>query len=238
MREASRNVSVTTNRDTWQLCILNVTVPVFTKNMSHIVSFVRFSPILLLPFLQSRPSCHRRIHSPAEKTAPEQEDVEYEPEEVDSESCTPKKGRKKKEEPDPGLTMGTDIEDYLQPEGKQVEIEVDKVRIDTEKKKGQIRWKGPKLLVKRIESLEASPPTRPIYIILWEYNSMFSAVCVCVVSHARALAHRRLYLRSQMAITGVYLDSTALKPFLPFVKSDRENAWICKTGILHVRPIF
>ena len=49
------------------------------------------------------------------------------------------KGRKKKEEPYPGLTMGMDIEDYLQPEGKQVEIELDKVRMDTLKSKGHIR---------------------------------------------------------------------------------------------------
>ena len=57
-------------------------------------------------------------------------DTNHDPEESESETGTPKKGRKKKETPDPGLTMGTDIEDYLQPDGKQVETELDKVRID------------------------------------------------------------------------------------------------------------
>ena len=62
-------------------------------------------------------------------------DTDYEPEHVESEAGTPKKGRKKKEELDPGLTMGIYIEDFLQPDGKQVEIELDKVRIDQEKTK-------------------------------------------------------------------------------------------------------
>ena len=115
--------------------------------------------------------------SPAKKTAEEREDTDYDPEEEESEAGTPKKGRKKKEQPDPGLTMGTDIEDFLQPDGKQVEIELNKVRIDQEKTKGQIRRKDPKLLVKRIESLEAAPPTRPIHVVLWEDNSMFPADC-------------------------------------------------------------
>ena len=98
------------------------------------------------------------MRSPAKKTAQEQDDPDYEPEEVESEASTPKKGRKKKEETDPGLAMGTDIEEYHQPEAKQVEIDLDKVRINVGKK-GHIRRKDPKLLVKRIESLEASPPT-------------------------------------------------------------------------------
>ena len=62
--------------------------------------------------------------------------------------------------------MGTDIEHYLQAEGKQVEIELDKVRMDHEKTKGQIRRQDPKLLVKRMESLKAAPPTRPIHVVL------------------------------------------------------------------------
>ena len=62
--------------------------------------------------------------------------------------------------------MGTDIEHYLQAEGKQVEIELDKVRMDHEKTKGQIRRQDPKLLVKRMESLEAAPPTRPMHVVL------------------------------------------------------------------------
>ena len=57
-------------------------------------------------------------------------DTDYEPEELESEAGTPKKGRKKKETADPGLTMGTDIEDHLKPGGKQVEVELDNVRID------------------------------------------------------------------------------------------------------------
>ena len=100
-------------------------------------------------------------------------DTDYDPEESESETGTPKKGRKKKATPDPGLTMGTDIEDYLKPDGKQVEIELSKVRIDQEKTKGQIRRKDAKLLQKRIQSLEAAPPTRPIHVVLWEDNSMF-----------------------------------------------------------------
>ena len=110
---------------------------------------------------------------PARKTADEQEDTDYEPEDVECEVGTPKKGRKKKEEPDTGLTMGRDIEDFLQPDGKQVEVELNKVRIDQEKTKGQIRRQDPKLLVKRMESLEAAPPTRPIHVLLWKDNSMF-----------------------------------------------------------------
>ena len=86
--------------------------------------------------------------------------------------------RKKKETPDSSLTMGTDIEDYLQPDGKQVEVEPDNVRIDEEKTKGQIRPKDAKLLQKRIESLEAAPPTGPIHVVRWEDNSMFPTDCL------------------------------------------------------------
>ena len=71
------------------------------KNTSHIVTSVRFPLFLLLPVLQNRPSCHRRMQNPAKQTAQEQQDVGYKPEEVESEAGTPKKGSKKKEEPDP-----------------------------------------------------------------------------------------------------------------------------------------
>ena len=87
------------------------------------------------------------------------------------------KGRKKKETPDRGLTMGTDIEDHLKPDGRQVEVELDNVRIDQEKTKGQIRRKDTKFLQKRIESLEAAPPTCPIHVVLWEDNSMLPTDC-------------------------------------------------------------
>ena len=73
--------------------------------------------------------------------------------------------------------MGTDIEDQLQPDGKQVGIELDKVKIDQEKTKGHIRWRNAKLLQKRIESLEAAPPTGAIHVLLWEDNSMFPTGC-------------------------------------------------------------
>ena len=104
-------------------------------------------------------------------------DTDYDSEEEESDTGTPNKGRKKKETPDPGLTMGTDIADDLKPDGKQVEIELSKVRIDQEKTKGQIRRKDAKLLQQRIESLKAAPPTRPIHVILWEDNGMFPADC-------------------------------------------------------------
>ena len=100
-------------------------------------------------------------------------DTDYDPEEWESETGTPKKGRKKKETPDPGLIMGTDIEDHLKPDKGQVEIELSMVRIDQSKEKGRIRQKDAKLLQKRIDSLEAARPTRPIHVVLWEDNSMF-----------------------------------------------------------------
>ena len=114
---------------------------------------------------------------PAKKTAEEREDTDYDPGTSGSEAGTPKKGRKKKEKPDPGLTLGTDIEDHLKPDGRQVEVELDNVRIDQEKTKGQIRWKDTKLLQKRIESLEAAPPTGPLHVVLWEDNSMLPTDC-------------------------------------------------------------
>ena len=90
-------------------------------------------------FLQNRLSSYRRMASPAKKTAEEPEDINYDPETSGSEAGTPKKGRKKKERRDPGLTMGTDIEDHLKLDGRQVEVELDNVRFDQEKTKGQIR---------------------------------------------------------------------------------------------------
>ena len=110
--------------------------------------------------------------SRAQKTAEEREDIDYDHGTSGSEAGTPKKGGKKKETPDPGLTMGTDIEDHLKPDGRQVEVELNNVRIDQEKTKGQIRRKDTKLLLKRIESLEAAPPTGPLHVVLWEHNSM------------------------------------------------------------------
>ena len=71
------------------------------------------------------------------------------------------------------FTTNPDIQDFLQPDGKQVEIELSKVRIDQQKTRGQIRKKDRRLLLKRIEPLEATPPTRPIHTVLREDNSMF-----------------------------------------------------------------
>ena len=110
--------------------------------------------------------------SPAKKTAEEREDTDYEPGTSGSQAGTPKKGHKKKETPDPGLTLGTDIEDHLKPDGRQMKVELDNVRIDQEKTKGQIRRKDTKLLQKRIQSLEAAPPTGPLHVVLREDNSM------------------------------------------------------------------
>ena len=58
-----------------------------------------------------------------------------------------------------------------------MEVELDNVRNDQEKTKGQIRRQDAKLLQKRIESLEAPPPTGPIHIFLWEDNSMLPTDC-------------------------------------------------------------
>ena len=157
---------------TSHFCIPNNTVPVFAKNASYIDSTLPFSPFLLLHSLPNRPSSYRRMASAAKKTGEEREDTDYDPEEEESETGAPKKGRKKKEKPDPGLTTGTDIEDYLQPDGQQVEIELCNARMDQEKTKGQIRQKDTKLLQKRIDSLEAAPQTRRIHVVLWEDNSI------------------------------------------------------------------
>ena len=118
-----------------QFCTPNNTVPVSGKIASYLASADHFSPFLLIRFLQNRPSSYRSMAGPAKKTGGEREDTNYDPEEEEKESSTPKKGRKKKEKPDPGLTMGTDIENVLQPDGKQVEIQLSKVRIDQEKTK-------------------------------------------------------------------------------------------------------
>ena len=58
-----------------------------------------------------------------------------------------------------------------------MEVQLDNVRIDQEKTKGQIRQKDTKLLQKRIESLEAAPPTGPLHVLLWEDNSMLPTDC-------------------------------------------------------------
>ena len=100
------------------------------------------------------------------KKQPRKKETDYDPGTSGSEAGTPKKGRKKKETPHPGLTLGTDIEDHLKPDGRQVEVELDNVRIDQEKTKGQIRRKDAKLLQKRIESLKAAPPTGPLHVVL------------------------------------------------------------------------
>ena len=120
----------------------------------------------MLCFLQYRLSSYRRTASPAQKTAEEREDTNYDPGTSGSEAATPKKGCKKKETPDPGSTLGTDIEDHLRPDGRQVEVELHNMRIDQEKTKGQIRRRDAKLLQKRIESLEAPPPTGPLHVVV------------------------------------------------------------------------
>ena len=87
-------------------------------------------------FVQIRLSAYHRMGSPAKRRAEEREDINYDPGTSGSEAGTPKKGQKKKETPDPGLTMGTDIEDHLKPNGRQVKVELDNVRMDQEKTKG------------------------------------------------------------------------------------------------------
>ena len=115
--------------------------------------------------------------SPANKTGEEREYISYDAEEEESETGTPKKGRKKKEKPDLGLTMRRDIEDFLQIDGKQAQTELNKMRIDQERAKGQIRRKDPKSLLNRIESIEAEPATGPMQVVLLEDNSMFPTEC-------------------------------------------------------------
>ena len=131
----------------------------------------------MLCFLQYRLSPYRRMASPARKRAEERENTDSGPGTSGSEAETPKKGRKKKEKPDPGLTLGTDIEDHLRSDGRQVEAELDNVRIDQEKTKGDIRRKDTKLLQKCIESLEAAPPTGPLHVVVWEDNSILPTDC-------------------------------------------------------------
>ena len=79
---------------------------------------------------------------------------------------TPNTGRKKKEEIDPGRTMGTDIEDYPKPSGKQAEVNLEDIKFHKAKKKKGIQRKHPKLRAQRVESPEASPPTRRIHVVL------------------------------------------------------------------------
>ena len=104
--------------------------------------------------------------APPKKQPRNEKHTDYDPGTSGSETGTPKKGRKKKETPDPGFTTGTDIEDHPKLDGRQVEVELDNVRIDQEKTKGQMRRKDTKLLQKRIESLEAAPPTGPLHVVL------------------------------------------------------------------------
>ena len=172
--------------------------------------------------------------SPAKKTGDELGDYDYDPEESGSVTGRPKKGRKKKETLHPGLTMGTDIEDHLKADGKQVENELGKVRIDHEKTKGQITRKDAKLLQKPIESLQAAPPTCLIHVVLWEDNSMFPTDCSLFSlrepSHMDPSSIRRRI--------GVYLDSTSLRHLQRFETSDGQRVWICTSGIPHAQPIF
>ena len=69
----------------------------------------------------------QKAKSAEKKKAQERRDEEYEPEGEESDIGTPKKGGKKKQEPDPGLTMGTDIEYYLKPDGKQVNVNLEDI---------------------------------------------------------------------------------------------------------------
>ena len=134
LRDASRKVVSERSCGTYQFCILSNTLPVFAENASHIDFSRQFKPFFILRFLRNRLFSHRRMASPAKKTREEVVDTDHDPEESESETGTPKKGRKKKETLDPGLTMGTDVEDFsLQPDGKQVEVELDNLRIDQEK---------------------------------------------------------------------------------------------------------
>ena len=181
-----------------------------------------FEPVSLRFFLSL--FAKQALLSLAKKKAQERGDEEYGPEEEESDVGTPKKGRKKKEEPDTGLTMGTDVEDYLKQDGKKVKANPEDIKFDEDKKKGHIRRKDPKLLAKRVESLEASPPTRPIYVVLLEDNSTFVS---CVASHARGLAHQKPYLSSQMGNTGARPDNTALRLLTPSAIKDKKVVWLC-----------
>ena len=50
--------------------------------------------------------------------------------------------------------------------------------IDHENTKGQVTQEDAKLLVKRMESLEAARPSCPIHVVLWVENSMLQADCL------------------------------------------------------------
>ena len=134
----------------------------------------------------------------------------------------------------PPKTMGTDIENYLKLDESEVEMNLEDIKFDKEKKKGQIRWKDPKLLAKHVESLEASPPTRPIYVILCEDNNMFVPYAA---SHPRGLVHRLPYLPSHMRNTGVCPDNTALRLLTPSARGDNKVVWLHISGIVHVQLI-
>ena len=200
LREVLRKLVSKNSCGTYQSCILSNTLPVVIKNASHFDFSRPFQLFLILRFLQNRLSSYRRKAGPAKETGMGLVDTDHDPEESESDTRTPKKGRKRKETPDPGLTMGTDIRDYMQPDGTQVEVELDNVRVDQEKTKGQMRWKHAKLRQRCIESLERSSMGRQQYVS----NRLF------VLLVARALAHGPVF-NSRMAIIGVYLDRTAFK---------------------------
>ena len=105
--------------------------------------------------------------------------------------------------------MDTGLDDYLQADGKQVEIELDKVRIYQEKTKGQSRQTHSTLLVKCLESLEAAPPTRFIYVVLWEDNGMFPTDCL--LFSLREPSRIDVCTGHRWQLLGVYLHSTALQ---------------------------
>ena len=235
LREASRKVVSKNSRGTSQFCILSNTLPVFAKNASHIDSSRPFQPFLILRFLRNRLSSYRRMASTAKKTGEELVDTDYDPEESESEAGTPKKGRKKKETPDPGLTMGADIEDHLKPDGKQVEMELSKVRIDQEKTKGQIRRKDAKQLQKRIESLEAAPQQAPYTSFSWK-----TAVCLQPTVRSCRCASPRTWTCLLFADGDYWCVSGqhSVKAVLKIGRSDRQHVCICTSGIPHARPIF
>ena len=167
LREASRKVD---SQKQWRAPPALHSQPYCTRFRQKRVTYALLTMILTLfnfSILQYRFSSYRRMASTAKKTAEEREDTDYDPGTSGSEAGTPKKGRKKKETPDPGLTLGTEIENHLKPDGRQLEVELENVRIDQEKTKGQIRRKYTKLLQKRIESLQAAPPTGPLHVVLW-----------------------------------------------------------------------
>ena len=93
-----------------------------------------------------------------------------------------------------------------------MEIGLSKVRIDQEKTKGQIRRKGPKLLLKRIESLEAAPPPRPVHVVLWVDNSMFPTDCSWFLLHiARAWTSQPFTDGDYWCVSGQHSVEAVLK---------------------------